>query len=193
MATSTADQLTGRAIGALFFAAFGGAWLALWLAATQRLIAATAGALGAGVLALGLAGEWVLRRARRLPVPLPTPTDAAQARREWRVFGAVNVGQWGAIFLAGGLLPRLGFALYLTPAIVLIVGLHFFPLAQLFRYGGHYLTGGALLAWALGCMVLVPPPAWQARVALGAGIILWLSAGYTLGRAAQALRPQPLR
>jgi hypothetical protein len=31
-----------------------------------------------------------------------------------------------------------------------IVGLHFFPLAKLFRHKAHYITGAALVALAVG-------------------------------------------
>ncbi len=189
MSIPPADQLAGRATGALFFSVFGGAWLTLWLAATGQLTLTTGLLLGCGLLALVLTGSWVLRQTKPLLAQTPGPVDNAQKRREGRVFGIVNAVQWGAIFLAGWLLPRLGLSRYFTPVIVLITGLHFFPLARLFRYRGHYLTGGALLLWALGCLLLVPPAQWQGRVALGAGVILWLSAGYSLGRAVRVLRP----
>ena len=189
MSPFTADQLARRATGALFFSVFGGAWLVLWLAATQRATTANGLPIGFTLLALVFTGSWVLRRTKHVLAQTPGTVAAAPARREGRLFGIVNAVQWGAVFLAGWLLPRLGLSLYFTPVVALIVGLHFFPLARLFRYRGHYLTGGALLLWALGCLLVVPPPEWQGRVALGTGVILWLSAGYSLGRTVWMLRP----
>lgn len=186
MSPFTADQLARRATGALFFSVFGSAWLALWLAATQQLTLATGLLLGFALLALVFTGSWVRRHIK--PLLTQTAGDEAAARREGRAFGVINAVQWGAIFLAGWLLPKLGFARYFTPVIALITALHFFPLARLFHYKGHYLTGGAMLFWAVGCLLLVPPAAWQGRVALGTGFILWLSAGYSLGRAVWLLK-----
>ena len=193
MSPSIADQLARRATGALFFSVFGGAWLALWLAATQQLTLATGVSLGVGLAALLLTGRWVLRRTTPLRRPPHTAAEEANARREGRRFGVINAVQWGVILVAGWGLPRLGLARYFTPVIALVTGLHFFPLAKLFRYAGHYLTGGAMVLWVLGCLLLVPSDMWQSRVALGTGIILWASAGYALGRAVwrlkQATRP----
>lgn len=188
MSPFTAEQLARRATGALFFSVFGGAWLSLWLVATQRFTLATGFVVGVGLLALVFTASWVLRHTKPLRRPSQTASDEAQAQREGRLFSLINAVQWGAIFLAGWLLPKLGLALYFTPFIVVVTGLHFLPLARLFRYNGHYLTGVALLLWALGCLWLVPPAAWQSRVALGAGLILWLSAGYALGRAVWLLK-----
>ena len=188
MLATTANQLTGRAIGALFLAAFGSAWLAFGFAAIQRLHPATATLVGLGLLALVLTGSWVLRHAKRLPAPAPDLANTRREQRERRVFGVVNAVQWGAIFFAGWLLPRLGLTAYFMPAIAAIVGLHFFPLARLFHYPVHYVTGGALLVCVLGCLLLLPRPEWQACVALGAGIILWLSASYSLVQAVRVLR-----
>ncbi|TDN37257.1 hypothetical protein E4631_25165 [Hymenobacter sp. UV11] len=187
MPPSTAYPLVGSALSALVFAFFGSAWLSLGLAATHQLTRATALVVGAGLLLLVLLASWVLRQAKRLPAPAARPADAVQARRQWQVFGLVNAGQWGGIFLASWLLPRLGLAVYFTPVMAVLVGVHLFPLARLFRYASHYWTGGAFLLWVAGCLLLLPSSQWQADVALGAGVILWGSAGYGLWRASHQL------
>ncbi len=188
MQTPTPDHLKGCAIAALSLAVFGSAWFAFWLAATQRLGPATGAILSLGLLALLLTGSWVLRQARQLPPAAPNRANAAKRRREWRVFGAVDAAQWASIFFAGWLLPRLGLAAYLTPLVVGMVGLHFFPLARLFHYHGYYFMGGALVVWPVGCLLVLPQPEWPASVALAAGSILWLSIGYLLWPAVQRLR-----
>lgn len=186
--TSSAEQLAGRATGALFFALFGGAWLSFGLAATERLTAITGGGVGVGALALLLTSAWVLHRAKQLPTPPPSPEAAARRQRAGRLFNWINAAQWSAIFLLSWLLNRLGYGQVVVPMTVAVVGLHFLPLAHLFRYPGHYLTGAALLAWALGCLLLGRQPALQAQAALGAGIILWTSAGCALWLAIRRLR-----
>ena len=72
--------------------------------------------------------------------------------------------------------------------MTLIVGLHFFPLTRLFRYPQHHVTGGALVAWALGCLALVPRESLQSTTAFGTGDILWVSAAVTLARGFRQLQ-----
>jgi hypothetical protein len=187
MATS-ADELTGRATGALVFAVFGAAWLSLWLASTRHLTAVTGSGVVLGALSLLLTSAWVLRRAKQEPPTPRSPESQVRRRRQSRVFHWVNAGQWGALILLGWLLPRLGYKQVGIPAAVLVVGLHLFPLAQLFSYQLLYLTGGALMLWALGCLLLGQQPALQAQAAMGAGLILWASAAYALWRLVSGLR-----
>jgi hypothetical protein len=177
---TTADEITGKATGALVFAVFGSAWLGLWLAGTKHLTAVTSSGLVLGALALVLTGAWVLRQSKQLPAPAPSPERRARRQRERRVFNWVNAGQWGVLILLGWLLPRIGYRQVGVPAAVFVVGLHLFPLAQLFSYRLLHVTGGALVAWALGCLLLGHQPALQFQAALGAGLILWVSATYAL-------------
>jgi hypothetical protein len=63
-----------------------------------------------------------------------------------------------------------------------------FPLAKLFRYPMHYVTGAALVAWASASVLLIPAEQLQGVTALGTGILLWVSAAITLAMAAVAVR-----
>jgi hypothetical protein len=73
-------------------------------------------------------------------------------------------------------------------AITAIVGLHMFPLARVFRYPLHYVTGSALVGWAAASALLFPKDEMQGSTALGTGLILWLSALVTLALAMRAVR-----
>jgi hypothetical protein len=178
----------GRAIGALVFAVFGAAWLSLWLASTRHLTAVTGSGVVLVALALLLTGAWVLRRAKQGPPTLRSLEDRARRRRQSRVFHWVNAGQWAALILLGWLLPRLGYKQDGIPAAVVVVGLHLFPLAHLFTYRLLYLTGAAMIVWALGCLLLGHQPSLQVQAAMGAGIILWSTAAYALWRLVRGLR-----
>jgi hypothetical protein len=169
----TANQLSGRAIGALFFAGFGAIWLALSLYALERLGVATLGALSLGLVVLVVAALYLLREAKRWP---RVPDDPAIGR----AFGWVNVIQWIAIGVAVFLCSRMHLDAYVMSAITAIVGLHMFPLARLFRYTPHYVTGAALVAWSVASVLLAPVEALQGVAALGTGTILWLSAAVSL-------------
>jgi hypothetical protein len=168
-----ANQLRGRAIGSIFFACFGAAWLFMALAARQSINAASAAGTLAGMAALLLAAIYLLRQAKRWPC---VPNDPATGR----AFGWVNAIQWIAIAVTAFMLGRLHLVAYTPSAVTCIVGLHMFPLARLFRYPLHHATGALLVGWAVVSAASVPVAEMQGTAALGTGIILWLSSAVTL-------------
>lgn len=175
----TANQLSGRAIGAIFFAGFGTLWLLLSLYALERLRAAAVCAVLLGLAILVLASLSLLREAKRWP---RVPDDPAMSR----AFKWVNAVQWIAVAVVVFALSRIHLDAYLMNAITAIVGLHMFPLARLFRYSPHYATGAALVAWAVASVFLASVEHLQGLTALGTGVILWLSAAVTLALAFQS-------
>ena len=53
--------------------------------------------------------------------------------------------------------------LFIVPAIATIVGLHLFPLARVFHYPLHYVTGALLVLWSAGVVLALPQeklPRW---------------------------------
>jgi hypothetical protein len=181
----TANQVHGRAIGALFLTGFGALWFLLGLFVRQELnLASLCWILGCA-LTLAAAAMHLLRRAVCRSSP---PEDLARAR----AFYSLNAAQWIVIFLALTLLHRLRLDDYGLSVIAAIVGLHFFPLARLFRNPLHHFTGALLLAWSLYSSFALPPDSLEGVTALGAGALLWLSAAITLALCALALRRRPL-
>jgi len=181
----TANQLSGRAIGALFFTGFGALWLLLSLYARQTLSLGTGLGVLLGAVALGWSAVHLLRQARRFP---RLPDNPAMGR----AFAWVNGVQWIAVSVVAFSFAKLHIDAYVMSAITAIVGLHMFPLARLFRYPLHHATGALLVAWAAASTLLLPADQLQGATALGTGLILWLSAAVTLAIALQALR-QPAR
>jgi hypothetical protein len=181
MKIQTANQLSGRAIGALFGAGFGAIWLALALYAMERFSAATVTGLLLVLAGIVLAAFDLLRMAKRWP---SVPDDPATGR----AFGWINAIQWTAVAIVAVTLNKLHLDAYVMCAITAIVGLHMFPLARLFHYPAHYVTGAVLMAWAAASALFVPAENLQGISALGTGIILWLSAAVTLTLAFQAGR-----
>jgi hypothetical protein len=177
-----ANQISGRAIGALFFTAFGALWLMLSLYARETLSVATVTGVLLGVVALAWNAIYLLRAARRLP-------RAADDPRVGRIFAWVNGIQ---CFVAAFALGKLHLDAYVPSAITAIVGLHFFPLARLFRYPLHHVTGAMLVAWSALSSLAVPTAELQGIAAAGTGLILWLSALVTLGVALHLVR-KPVR
>lgn len=162
-----------RAIGAMFFAAFGGAWLALWahFAFSVPLVAY-------GLVALLTASLFthVYRvYAANQPALLAESGSPKEARKS-RLFHMVNGGQWVVVLIVGNVLANVGRHDLVVPAAMFIIGAHFIPLARLFSYRPHLVTGAALMAVAVLCPFLQP---WSGLGPIGyfaAGAILWASA-----------------
>ena len=180
-ATPTANQLSGRATGALFFTGFGTLWLTLGLYLREIVSVGYLAAIAAGLAVLLLAVFWLFRQAGRYP---KMPED--QARN--RVFRRINAIQWAAVILVSFGFGRLHIDAYVLSAITAIVGVHLFPLAKLFRYPMHYVTGAALVLWASASVLLVRAEHLQGVAAIGTGILLWISAAITLALAIAFVR-----
>lgn len=172
----TANQVSGRAVGAMFFTVFGALWFVLALYARQQLGTTSVATVATIAVLLTATALYLRNQAKRFP---HVPEDPAMGR----AFGWVNAVQWIAIIVAATAFPRLHWDAYLMSAITLIVGLHMFPLARLFRYPLHYATGGLLVAWAAASIAVAPAGELQSTTALGTGTILWLSAAVTLAMA----------
>ena len=96
-----------------------------------------------------------------------------------QAFGVVNIVQWVAIFGVVNLLANLHLSGWIVPAIVLIVGAHFIPLAQIFDSHQHLNTGIAMMVCAAIAVVL-PASIRDVVECVSAGVILWISAGVAL-------------
>jgi hypothetical protein len=182
----TANEIRGRAIGALFFTFFGALWIGLALYAKQLITAnnLTFAGLDFAVL-LGMA-IWLMGQARGF-------AEVAEDPARGRVFARINAIQWVAVAVIAFSFARLHLEAYLMNAIALIVGLHFFPLARLFHYKMHYATGACLSAWAAISPIFVGKEHLQGTTALGTGVLLWMSAFVTLSLAIGKVRRQGSR
>ncbi|MGA8672382.1 MAG: methyltransferase domain-containing protein [Terracidiphilus sp.] len=173
MTTLTSNELQGRAIGAIFFAVFGTLWIGLGFYAKQLLTRVNiAFVLLVLAIIVGIA-TWLIRQSRRYPTMAEDPKIR-------RTFNLINGAQWLAVAVVVVSFVRLHLDAYIMCGISAIVALHFFPIARLFRYWVHYVTGGVLLGWALLSAMFVPVEHLQGTSALGTGIVLWVSAFTTL-------------
>ena len=176
-----ANQLYGRAVGSMVLAGFGGIWFGLSLYAKELLNAATVLYIAAGLLVLLAGSAKLMGSANRFPRLPENPAGS-------RAFHWINALQWIAIFVTVTILRRLHLDAYSISAIACIVGLHFFPLAKLFRNQLHYVTGSAMVAWAAATAGFAPLEQMQGDAAMGVGVILWASAAITLGMSLLAVR-----
>ena len=177
-----AASANGRAIGVLFFAFFGAAWLSQALVRLGWWTGWTAAGLVAGTLALFVPAVIVMRQTAALA---RSARPTAETKRMSRVFLLVNVLQWAAIIAAANLLPYFHHADFVVPVIVFIIGLHMFPLAKLYRYPLHHLTGALLVGSAVGSVLFFAEPLRDTFCCGCAGLIIWGSAAATLRLARQ--------
>lgn len=166
-----------RAIGAMFFTVFGGAWIALWVHFT---LPAPLPAYALVALLTGGMLTYVYRVYMFNRPALPTGPDSPADAKRSRLFHIVNAGQWALIVIASNVLANLGHPEWAIPAAMFVIGAHFIPLARLFSYAPHFVTAAALMVVA----VLSPAlQAWSGAGPIGdlvAGLILWVSALYAV-------------
>jgi len=165
----------------MFFSLFGGFWFFIALYAREQLSVASISAVLLGMLAMGLAAYNLMRLSKQLP---RLPEDPTIGRK----FSLINLIQWGAIAVLVPTLGKLHLDVYVPTAITFIVGLHMLPLARLFRYPQHNITGCLLIVWAGAAMLVAPADSMQSTTCIGTGSILWLSGAVTLIRAFRSVR-----
>jgi hypothetical protein len=173
---TTSNQLKGRATGALFFTGFGTIWLTLALYLRQSLNVAAMVVISVGLMVLISVIVWLFSLAGRFP---KVPVDPARGK----AFNRINAIQWIAVALVSFFFGHFHLDAYVVSAITAIVGIHMFPLAKLFRYPLHYLTGGLLVVWATVSVMVLPLDQMQGFTAIGTGAILWFSAATTVALA----------
>ena len=96
----------------------------------------------------------------------------------------MNAIQWILVFVAAAVLSRVGHNEWIIPSIILIMGIHFFPLAVVFKVPRHYATGAAMTLLAIFYPLMSSAGPTSPVGCVGAGIILWVSATAALVRPA---------
>lgn len=172
------EAIRGTASGVLFMAFFGTLWASIgagglqgwgepWVAVAVPLI---------GVV-LFVGGVLLWRESRRLPDEVASA--AGDDRHEGLWFGVIFGLEGASIAVASVVCNAVGRLDLFFPIMALIVGLHFFPLAWLFRQRAHYLAGALLCLVGFVTLVAVPVSA-----TLGGRQILARSLGVGFGCAA---------
>jgi hypothetical protein len=166
-----------RAIGAMFYFAFGGAWLEYYAfrVVGKQLVVFVAIALATAAL-LVLA----YRRYRQNQPALAAQAASPKQKRSDRIFNIINAGQWVVILVAGNVLVNMGLSSWVIPCAIFIIGLHFLPLGHFLSNPPHYVTGGALMVLAVFYPLLAADGPASPIGCLGAGLILWGSALWAL-------------
>ncbi|MFE9457538.1 hypothetical protein [Streptomyces californicus] len=167
--------------GVGFLALFGLGW---WLLATSasggavRLVAIAAGC----VVTVGL----MFAARRFLPASAGGPFPAEQRRR----FNRINGLQWLLIIAIAVVCSRAGAPVLVPPLVVVVVGLHFLPLAAVFEQPRLRVPAALLCAAGLAGLTVWltggPDSAVRLTVGLLAALSLWGMALWTVAGTASA-------
>jgi hypothetical protein len=181
--------MTGMAFGALIMGFFGCVWLLWGLAAmnvrTPIIIAATI-AFAASIWSPGVVLLRNASRATKNAAPLSAAEEREQSRMG-KMFGLVFAAEGLLIFLAVNVLNNLHLGDYAISAIAAVVGLHFLPLARLFRRPMYYVVGTIMTVAAL-VSIAIPASIRISALSTTISVIIWLTCvlitrkGFALGR-----------
>ena len=162
-------------------AAFGALWWFLGLALS--------GHGGLASLAPGLAAAAALVVIAWRQPPLPEQGSDADRRRVNRVVGIASGAEGVGILVAVNVVANLGRPDLVMPAVAIVVGLHFLPLARWLPAPGYYLTGLLMCALGVGACWVQDLAARQVLIGTGMAALLWLTCGYVLAWSASRFRP----
>lgn len=168
------ERAKGSSIGATMVGFFGAAWLLLGMVSAGVSWQVGLAAVLPVFLLIAFLGGLVRRR-----LPKIAEVETPEKKPMMRVFVMINVVQWVGIFGVASLLANLHLNAWIIPAIVLIVGAHFIPLARIFQAPQHVKTGIAMMLCA-GAAVVLPVSVRDTVECVAAGTILWISAAGAL-------------
>jgi hypothetical protein len=182
-----AEALTGAGRGAVIGAMAGAGWLGWGLGNAKAYNGYVAPAFGFTALFLFACSVYFLREGRRLRKQYPIAgASTRQAILKW--FLVVFAIEAAAIVLAVILANRLHRADLGTNWCAMIVGLHFLPLARIFRAPNLVVLGILITLWCVLCWVLFEPGMIGIAASLGTGILFWGRCVFSLFRARKIAR-----
>ena len=171
-------------MGITVCAVMGLTWAGSASGALRAVVAVPLLAVAVACSAALLVGASRLRHAATaLPDQASSGPDLTKSRRQ---FSMVMAGEVAAILVAASVLGRSDNAEWIPATICLVVGLHFIPLARLFRVPLYYATAVALCLVAATTMVLgaagAPESLWRLLPGIGVALVLWVTGATLLAR-----------
>lgn len=191
-ASEQGEAILGIGRGVMVCAFFGGVWLGLGLAAAGKFSLWVIIAFSVCCLGLFAGSLSLIRRGRGLRPKTPAhPERYAAVRKQFMWVVIAEVVICAAVAWGGGALNR---GDLIPVGIAAVVGLHFLPLARVFRAPVYYVSGSVIVIWCVLSWVLFRGDKMDISVGIGTGIILWFTAAYALMASRSllsALPPEP--
>jgi uncharacterized protein DUF7010 len=175
----TAKELKGKASGALFMLFFGAFWIFSAMFYWQGLPRWSIIAVSLIPISLAALAVRQLRRASGI-LPEVSARERAQGASIGRKFRIIFSTEGALIGLAVMLLVRFAHPELIPVAVALIVGLHFLPLAHLFRSRLYYWVGSLIVAMACACLLIKDAQARLVALGFGVGLLLWFTSALML-------------
>ncbi len=168
-------------IGCLVITLLGSGWSAIALVFNQRV--RTIGLIVLVVLTLallGFIGQKMMTLLQHKTQFQSNPADEAQNSMIGRSigirFGIIFALEIVIIMIAAPLLANAGYANWIPLVVILVVGLHFLPLAHVFQISTYTMTGIAMVVVALLSLFIASQDTRLFLSSLSVTLILWLTA-----------------
>lgn len=180
--SSPADTVIGTSRGALISAMFGAGWLGWGLGIAKAFNGLVAPLFGCTALLLFACSIYFIRKGRRLRKVRPgAGASTRPSIRKW--FLLVTLMEFIAIAFVAIMANRLHRADLAADWCAMIVGLHFLPLAKIFRAPRYGVLGILIIIWCALSWALFQSSAITISASIGTGILLWGSCAASLFRA----------
>ena len=173
--------LIGAARGALISSMFGAGWLGWGLGNANVFNGFVFVAPTFGFLAMLLfsCSIYFFRKGRQLRKQHPT-IDGPRRKTAAKWFLLVALIEGIAIAFVSFLANHLHRADLATDWCAMVVGLHFLPLAKIFRVPRFTILGILMTLWGVACWALFHSSAIAISASIGTGILLWCWCVYSL-------------
>jgi hypothetical protein len=182
-----AEAVVGAGRGALVLAISGSGWLSWGLVESQGFTGVVGPVFGCIGLLLVCASIYTVRKGRLLRKLYP-PIASATRRAIRRSFLLVFAIEIVAIVLVVALANRLHRYDLAAAWCAIVVGLHFLPLAKIFRAPILGALGVLILLWSILCWAVFRRNIFLVPVAAGTGILLWAACVFAVLRARSMAR-----
>jgi len=183
----SAGQLKGSARGAIICAGFGSAfmyWCVAWSGSPSPVWFSVVTVPAVVLMA------WAILRARAVRHLPSSSADLAHWMRFRKFFWMDSGIEWGLMGVAVFVLGRLGRPDLIPQAAGVIIGLHFLPLAKIFRAPLYYWTGGIMVLAELGSLLTHRGYPRNIVGCAAAGLTFWVTGVVILSRTSSALAAQ---
>lgn len=177
-----AEAVVGAGRSALIVAMFGAGWLGWGLSVAKAFTGFVGPVFGLIELLLLACSIYVIRRGRKLRKEYP-PIPASMRRAVHKSFWLVVLAEFIALSVVVTIANVLDRPDLAPDWIAMVVGLHFLPLAKLFRAPQLGVIGLLMTLWCVLCWCLFQSDALVISVTVGTGILLWAASVSALFRA----------
>jgi hypothetical protein len=182
-----AAAVFGLGMAALIMTIFGFTWLGWGFSAEKTFTVARWMIFYFATLTLLAASVHALRRGKALMKARSAQREEFWARtgKRFRLVTVLEGVGCGIVVLLTIVFHRLDL---LAAGISLVVGIHFLPMAGLFRFPAYYATGIAIILCDLYGWALLRSDAITVFVGISTGTVLWVTAIYALIRSHKFFR-----